>query len=82
MRAALLALLLAGCATQTAPPTVKVPVYLPCPTDIPARPTFPADALTEQDDIWALGTALWADRLARESYEISLRVRLIGCTRP
>ena len=83
MRAAvamMVILALTGCVTrQAAPPAVKVPVYLPCQTDVPQRPTFPADALTEADDIWALGTTLWADRKARQAYELGLEIRLQGC---
>ena len=76
-------LILAGCAsTRTAPPVISKPVILPCQTDVPDRPVLPADSLTDQDDLWAIGTALWADRLAREAYEIAIRTRLIGCTKP
>lgn len=80
---ALLALFLTACAgNPTAPATVKVPVYMPCATDIPARPSFPADALTDNDDLWTTGTALWADRKARQAYEAGLEVRLNGCVNP
>ena len=83
MRAIMLVLLLAGCASKPIPPTVvKEAVIMPCQTQVPDRPAFPADDLGLEADIWTLGTALWADRLAREAHIIDLRTRLIGCTRP
>ena len=81
--AILLLAALVGCATKPIPPTVvKEAVIMPCPVAVPDRPVFPADDLALDADIWTLGTALYADRLAREAYEIDLRARLIGCTKP
>lgn len=83
MRAALAALLLAGCAAaEVAPPAVSTAVpEAPCDADVPARPVFPADALTGNEDIFTLGTTLWADRKARRAYELQLEAIAEGCTR-
>ena len=75
------ALALAGCASEpTAPGTVKVPVATPCDAPVPTRPVFPADTLTGAEDIFTLGKTLWADRKAREAYELEVRTALEGCT--
>lgn len=81
MRIASIALaLLAGCATQ-APTTVTVDraVVVPCPRQAPARPSFPADHLDPGADVWTIGTLLWADRKAREAYELELRAVAEEC---
>lgn len=71
---------LVGCAAApTAPGVVKVPVAVPCQTQIPPRPAFAADTLTGDEDIWTIGTALWADRKARAAWEIDIETRLKGC---
>ncbi len=82
MRTLLMVVLLAGCATPVPPTVVKEAVIMPCQTAVPDRPSFPADDLGLEADIFVMGTALWADRKAREAYEIDLRTRLIGCTNP
>lgn len=75
------AIALAGCAgSPTAPATVKVPVPMPCDVDVPALPVFPADTLTGDEDIFTLGKTLWADRKARQAYELKVRTALEGCT--
>ena len=74
---------LMGCAgVQTAPSTVKVAVAQGCPTQMPPRPTFPADTLTGDEDLWTLGTTLWADRKARKAWELDIEARLAGCIDP
>lgn len=81
--AALAVVFAAGCASvQTAPPTVSKAVATPCPTSMPARPAFPVDRLTGAEDLWAIGSALWAERLARSAYELELEVKLAECIRP
>lgn len=82
--AALALILLAGCAwLDTAPAsTSKAVSEAPCDADVPARPVFPADALTGDEDIFTLGTRLWADRKARRAYELQLEKIAIGCTSP
>lgn len=84
MRAALVLLLLAGCAArEVAPPAVSTAVpEAPCDADVPVRPVFPADALTGNEDIFTLGTTLWADRKARRAYELQLEAIAEGCTKP
>jgi hypothetical protein len=73
--------LLAGCAdTPTAPGVVKEAVYMPCDAPVPALPVFPADTLTGDEDIFTLGKTLWADRKARQAYELKVRTALEGCT--
>lgn len=84
MRAAAIALvLLAGCATtETAPPVVKEAVpEEPCKAKLGPRPTYPADTLTGDEDIWQIGTTLWADRKSRKAREIELETVVEGCTR-
>lgn len=77
------ALILAGCSTvETAPATVSVAVFRPCPTSMPPRPVFPTESLALDADIWTIGTALWAEILAREAYELQLATRLQGCIEP
>lgn len=75
------ALVLSGCAgAPVAPATVRVAVAQPCDAPVPAKPVFPADTLSGDEDIFTLGKTLWADRKARAAYEIELRTALEGCT--
>lgn len=78
------ALLLAGCAaTQTAPSTTKQAVpEAPCKAALTPRPIYPADTLTGDEDIWVIGTQLWAERKARKAREIELETVVEGCTKP
>ena len=75
------ALLMGACATkpQTAPVVVEKAVWPPCPTDVPATPIFVWDTLTGNEDIFTKGMALYADRKARQAYELALATRLQGC---
>lgn len=77
-------LLLAGCATMDAAPgTVsKATPEAPCKAGLAAKPVYPADTLTGDEDIWALGSVLWADRKARQAREIVLETVVEGCTKP
>jgi len=72
----------AGCAgLGTAPPVAKEAVpEAPCKADVPARPVFPADTLTGDEDIWTKGVVLWADRKARQAYELKLEIIVAKCT--
>lgn len=82
---ALLAVIFAGgCASveSVAPVTVTTAVAMPCPTRVPTRPAFPADSLTGAEDLWTIGTTLWADRKLRQAYEIDIETRLKGCVEP
>lgn len=76
-------LFLTACGTAPKLPiTVKQAVATPCATDLPERPTFAADTLTGDEDIFTTGAALWADRKARQAYELKLEIRLAGCIKP
>lgn len=79
---AALAIAAAGCAgVGTAPSSVKQAVpEAPCKAEVPARPVFPADTLTGDEDIWTKGAVLWADRLARRAYELKLEIIAAKCT--
>jgi len=78
---AVVIVMLMGCAGhQVAPTTVEVGVAMPCQTQVPPRPAFPADNLTGDEDLWTIGTALWADRKARQAWEADIETRLAGCT--
>lgn len=77
-------ILLAGCAsTGTAPSTsIQAIPEEPCKAKLGARPAYPADTLTGSEDVWTIGTTLWADRKARRARELELETALDGCTRP
>jgi hypothetical protein len=78
-----LLLLLSGCATAPAPAiTVKTAVAEPCPTTVPPRPAYAGDRLTGDEDLWTIGTALWAERKQRQAHELDLTLRLKGCVEP
>ncbi len=78
----LLISILGACSSApTAPAVVNKAVYQPCDLAVPARPVFPADSLTGDEDIFTLGKTLWADRQARMAYEVEVRTALEGCTR-
>lgn len=84
MRAAVLALLLAGCSTIPAAPTVaNVAVPVSCvPADPPKRPQIYADAeLAGMDDYRFVLALRWnADRLLE--YARELEAVLKGCASP
>lgn len=75
------ALALAGCTATMPrlPETVKVPVAIPCPVEIPAAPLFQFDKLTEQDTIWTKVQVLLSDRQLSIAYEQELNVALSSC---
>lgn len=75
-------LFLAGCAMDAATPAKQAVAEAPCKAAVPKRPVFPADTLTGSEDIWTIGTTLWADRKARKAYELELEKIAEGCTRP
>ncbi len=84
MRALALLLLLAGCAAmETAPATVPQAVAeAPCKAELSAKPVYPADTLRGDEDIFVMGTTLWADRKARQARELVLETTIEGCTKP
>lgn len=78
---AALATILAGCGSApTIPATVSVAADKPCDVPVPDLPVFPSDTLTGGEDIFTIGKTLWADRKARQAYELRLRTALEGCT--
>lgn len=81
MRALVLGLLLAGCATkEDTSGTMATAVWVPCQTAVPSKPVFPAETLTGKEDLFTIGKTLYADVQARVAYETDLRTRLEGCT--
>lgn len=82
IKIALLSLLISGCQiTGTAPGTVKEAVpEAPCKADVPARPVFASDTLTGDEDIFTIGTQLWAERKSRQAYELKLEIIAAKCT--
>lgn len=83
MRAAFLALALAGCAT-TAPPgavvEVKVPVPVACRVQIPEPPRWALDKIPLDADVDKLMAAALAEVEQRVGYEIKLMAALAACT--
>lgn len=83
--AVLLVLALAGCAT---PPTVvrepvevRVPVPVPCVSEIPAAPASRLDALPPGADRAAFAAAALADFELTRADAASLRAALLACKR-
>jgi hypothetical protein len=78
MRALLICLLLAGCATKPATVEVKVPVYVPCAKPVP-RPTFEFPALPDGASDGEKVLAMARDTLLHFKYEAQLEAVLAGC---
>lgn len=80
MRYVALALLLAGCAgLPDAPREVKIPVPVPCLSELPTKPVFVTDAeLLAMPDA-AFVIALAADRLERAKYMAVTEALLLAC---
>lgn len=78
--AALIVLLLAGCAAP-APrvEVVRVPVPVPCLDRAPERPTFLTDEAFATLPLGTFVTELWADRRDRQAYEAELEAAVAGC---
>lgn len=81
MKMILLALLLAGCASTPAPVTqeVKVPVYVPCVTAVPARPDYEFGKLTLVATDGEKVLALARDWPRARKYEGELEAAIEGC---
>lgn len=79
MKALLICLLLAGCATS-GPETVKVPVSVPCiePSDTPSKPNLTFEQLPWVDGKTA-AQRLLADFYALQAYSTRLEIQLAGC---
>lgn len=79
MRAALLCLLLAGCATQPRLERVEVPVPVPCRVAVPDHPVFATEGLPASAGIWEQAKALLAERQQRIAYEAKLEAAAKAC---
>lgn len=75
----LLLLLLAGCASQTPPKTVEVPVPVPCKVPQIEKPSFAVDGLPIGANIWDQMLALRAERKQRQGYELKLEATIQSC---
>ena len=75
------AVFLAGCAGAPlqVPKETRVPVAVPCRTELIPRPSFVTDgqlrAMGDADVVLSLA----ADRLLRQTYELKLEAALAGC---
>jgi hypothetical protein len=81
-RAALVAVLLSGCAAEkvvTRVERVEVPVSVPCRPAEVARPALATDALALDAGIWDQMRALRAERLQLRGYAVRLEAALAGC---
>jgi hypothetical protein len=79
-----LVLMLSACATpepiiKTEIQTVKVPVPIPCATEIPLKPDFNFDKLSLDKDIFEKVKALLADKSLHLGYEKELLTALKSC---
>lgn len=85
-RVLLLALLLAGCSSPAKPAieirTVRVPVSVPCATDIPAKQPREGDTVDLKADVFDLVKAALVDLARAEAENVELRARLHGCVLP
>lgn len=82
MRAALILLLLAGCATTgEVPRETTIPVSKACmkKEDVPAKPKFSSDLELKAMRADTFVTTLYAERLARIDYEERLEALIPGC---
>lgn len=78
--APVIALLLAGCATDPPlPEVVKIPVPVPCLTALPQRPDFITSADLLALDDYRFPIALTADWLKRQQYQAELEALLLAC---
>lgn len=76
----LAASLAAGCAADPPlPREVKVPVPVPCITQVPARPDLQPDAWLAELDDYQLVLELARDRRLRQAYQAELEAAIAGC---
>ena len=79
---ALLALVLAGCATplpEIRTVRVEVPVQVPCRAPVVAAPEFAAGVLKKSDSLEVKVRALLAERRQRIGYERELVAAVVSC---
>lgn len=79
MRAALLCLLLAGCATAPRVERVEIPVPVPCRVQVPEAPVWATASLAPDAGIWDQAKALLAERQQRMAYEAKLEAAARAC---
>lgn len=81
MRAAILALALAGCAAAPEVQTVevKIPIPVKCRVQLPEAPRWAMDAIFPDADIDTLMAAALAEIAQREGYEIQLKAAIAAC---
>ncbi|RSZ60050.1 hypothetical protein HF313_15155 [Massilia atriviolacea] len=72
-------LLLTACATAPVVQEVKVPVYRPCVTAAPARPTFATRTLAPDASAGEKVLALARDLPLHLKYEAQLEAVIAGC---
>lgn len=80
-------LMLAGCGTQPKPleprtvvQRVEVPIRVPCKTERPTKPTYAADAISLDANIFELVRALLQEREQRKAYEAEANGALDRCS--
>jgi hypothetical protein len=84
---AFVALFVAGCATTEKPvittviQRVEIPIAVPCKAEVPTRPDFNFDKLTEQQDIFEKVKAMLADLKLHLGYEEELSAALNSCVK-
>lgn len=79
--AAGLAAFLAGCASgpPPLPVEVRVPIAVPCLSEVPARPELLTDGALVALDDYRLVLELARDRRLRQAYEAELEAVVAGC---
>ena len=77
----LLSLLLAGCQTApiSLPPSVEVPVSVPCRAVMPATPAWATDTMQPGADIYERTVLLLAEREQRIGFETQLIAAVGAC---
>ena len=81
----ILVLMLSACASNpvisTVVQKVEVPVAIPCKAQVPTKPEFSFDSLSEDKDIFEKIKALLADRKLHLGYETELSAALDSCVK-
>ena len=86
VRASLLCLLLAGCATAIPEPVVtqtvevQVPVSVPCRVTLPERPVYELDRTSKDADIWTLARAAVIEIRQRQAYQLLIEAAAKSCS--
>lgn len=78
----MIALTLAGCATQNSAPilqTVEVPVIVPCVYDMPEKPQLTTDAEIKAMPDYQAVMELIINQIRRDIYILQLEATVQGC---